>query len=244
MVFALLVILFATTDLDLWLSDLFFDFSRRKFFWRETWWANQLIHKGGRLAVVGLALACGLLFMLSLLKRGGQRLVDAQRAFLFLLLSLAVGPGTVAGLKLVVNRPYPEHIQRYQGKMPYTKLFQGLPEGAKKYPGFPAAHASAGYALMALYFIFRDGHKRMAYGGLAAGLIIGTLFAFGQQARGMHYASHNVWSVAICWYGVLFLYLVPFRRRANGPMRMASGPRPEGDQGDSSSQTAVTPAWV
>lgn len=46
-IFAGLVSLFETTDLDLRLSDIFFDFQKGSFFWKNTWWATSLIHSGG-----------------------------------------------------------------------------------------------------------------------------------------------------------------------------------------------------
>lgn len=103
-------------------------------------------------------------------------------------------------------------------RSPYRKLFQDQPEGFKRSKGFPAAHASGGYSLMAFYFIFYKRNKLRAYLGLALGLAVGTLFAFGQQVRGVHFASHNIWSAAICWYGSLLLYRYPFRRNVSGPL--------------------------
>jgi membrane-associated PAP2 superfamily phosphatase len=49
---------------------------------------------------------------------------------------------------------------------------------------------------------------------LAGGLLIGTVFALGQQARGAHFLSHDLTSAAIVWYVLLGLYLVMFARRA------------------------------
>ena len=43
--------------------------------------------------------------------------------------------------------------------------------------------------------------------------LIGTVFALGQQARGAHFLSHDLWTLAICWFGsvVLFLLMRPYR---------------------------------
>jgi len=217
MLFAALVLVFELTDLDLYCSDLFYDFSRGQFYWKRTWWANDLIHKGGYFAIEGLVIFALALLVLSFLKRG-PRLVNAQRALTFFLLSVAIGPGTVATWKQVSNRPLPVEVQRYGGKAPYIKLFHGTHRGSKRFKGFPAAHASGGYSLMALYFILRKRGRRAALAGLALGLAVGTVFAFGQQVRGVHFASHNVWAAAICWYGSLLLFLFPFRRNVNGPL--------------------------
>jgi membrane-associated PAP2 superfamily phosphatase len=42
---------------------------------------------------------------------------------------------------------------------------------------------------------------------LAAGLAVGVLFAFGQEARGAHFLSHDLTSAILVWYVQLGLYL-------------------------------------
>lgn len=213
---AALVLVFETTDLDLRFSDLFFDFNQRVFFWKNTWWATSLIHSGGKLFVAGLWVCFFCLLLLSFLKARFPRLFSWRGAMGFLMLSMILGPITVGCLKLLVNRPYPEHIKRYGGPLEYTKIFQGAPSTNKHYKGFPAGHASAGYGLMSLYFVLRERRPRLAPWGLAFGLALGTLFGLGQHVRGLHYASHNVWSAAICWFEALALYLLFFRGRLSG----------------------------
>ena len=215
--FLSLVLIFEFTNLDLWCSDIFFDFNKGRFYWRDTWWANTLIHKGGLYAIASLVVVSMILLILSFLIRN-NRWVEWQRALLFLILSIAIGTGSAGILKAVTNRHYPTHIERYGGNVPYRKLFQSKPSGFKRSKGFPAAHASGGYSLMAFYFIFYKRNKLRAYLGLVLGLAVGTLFAFGQQVRGVHFASHNIWSMAICWYGSVLLYLYPFRRKGSGPL--------------------------
>jgi membrane-associated PAP2 superfamily phosphatase len=219
--FAALVLLFETTDLDLRLSDLFFDSNQHLFFWKNTWWATSLIHSGGKLFVAGVWVSLLFCLVVSFLRWSLPRLRAWRAALLFLVLGMISGPATVGCLKLFVNRPYPEHIKRYGGPLEYTKIFQGAPPTNRHYKGFPAGHASAGYGLMGLYFVFREKRPRLAPWGLVFGLALGTLFAFGQHVRGLHYASHNVWSAAICWFEALALYLWLFRKRLAG---MASRP--------------------
>jgi len=211
-----LVALFETTDLDLYLSDLFFDFHRGAFFWKDTWWAKDLIHTGGRLAVAGFGICLGLLWVASFLRKAFCVLTNWRAALVFSIITMAAGPATVACLKVVVNRPYPEHIKRYGGKLEYTRVLEGSPLTEKHYGGFPAAHSAAGYGLFGLYFVLGERRPKLALWGLALALALGTLFAFGQQVRGMHYASHNVWSAAICWFEALALYLGAFRGRLAG----------------------------
>jgi membrane-associated PAP2 superfamily phosphatase len=53
---------------------------------------------------------------------------------------------------------------------------------------------------------------------LFPGLFVGFVFAFGQQARGAHFLSHDLWSISLCWFGALGLFLL---------FRPGTWPRPE-----------------
>ncbi len=208
-----LLIVFETTDLDLRLSDPFFDFEKGLFFWRDTWWAKRLLHSGGKIFVGGIWLCLLFLWIYQMLRGNSTKLRSWRVALVFLMISMALGPITLAGIKLLVNRPYPEHIKRYGGSLEYNRLFQSPPPTGKHYKGFPAGHASAGYGLLGLYFVLRETRPRLGGWGLIFGLGLGSLFGFAQHVRGMHYFSHNLWSAAICWFEALFLYLVFFRGR-------------------------------
>jgi membrane-associated PAP2 superfamily phosphatase len=42
--------------------------------------------------------------------------------------------------------------------------------------------------------------------GLFAGIALGLIFGLGQQLRGAHFFSHDVWTAAICWFIALGVY--------------------------------------
>ena len=43
---------------------------------------------------------------------------------------------------------------------------------------------------------------------LLPGMVIGFTFALGQQARGAHFISHDLWTLSLCWFGALGLFLL------------------------------------
>ncbi|TCM65204.1 membrane-associated PAP2 superfamily phosphatase [Acinetobacter calcoaceticus] len=61
----------------------------------------------------------------------------------------------------------------------------------------PGGHASAGFALMTGYFVYRLSNRKRAYLFLIAGLVIGSVLGWGQMMRGAHFLSHNLWTA---WY--------------------------------------------
>lgn len=197
------------TRVDLALADRFYDFAAGRWPARDAWWAEWLIHKRGRDLVLVTAVASLLAWALSF---GVERLRPLRRGALYLCLAIALGTGSVALGKLFTNRHCPWDIERYGGSVPYTRLFEGSPGGCPPGRCFPAGHASGGYSLMGLYFALRDRRRSLARAGLAFGFILGSIYGYGQMARGAHFLSHTIWSAAICWFILLFLYTLFFRR--------------------------------
>lgn len=73
---------------------------------------------------------------------------------------------------------------------------------------FPAGHASAGFALMAFYFVGRARRQPLlAWAGLATGLVAGSLLGFGRMLQGAHFLTHTLWAGLVCWAVILILYL-------------------------------------
>lgn len=210
LLFLLLALLFELSGLDLAVSDLFYDFQTGQWPARDSWWAEHLIHRGGRKVILFIALGSLTIWGLSFLQ---EKLRPWRRAALYLALAIGLGTGLVALGKATINRHCPWDYDRYGGPVPYAGLFEpGLP-GCKKGNCFPAGHASGGFSLMSGYFIFYGRDRRAARGALALGLALGTLFGFAQVARGAHFVSHNIWTAAVCWFSGLALSTVIFRRR-------------------------------
>lgn len=64
---------------------------------------------------------------------------------------------------------------------------------------FPAGHASAAFAYLGGWFVFRRTAPRIAGWWLALALVGGFALGLGQQLRGAHYMSHTLWTAWICW---------------------------------------------
>jgi membrane-associated PAP2 superfamily phosphatase len=208
--FILLVLVFEVSGLDLGFSDFFYDFDAGRWLFKNSWWTEQLIHRGGRKLILFIALASlaawALSFRLEKLRRW-------RRAALYLTLAIGVGTGLVAFGKAAINRHCPWDYDRYGGPVPYSGLFEPAPPGCTRGNCFPAGHASGGFSLMSSYFIFYGRSRGRAIAGLLAGLALGSLFGFGQVARGAHFVSHNLWTAAVCWFSALALYQWVFHGR-------------------------------
>ncbi len=189
---------------DQWLADALFRLEGGRWTLRHAWATEQLLHRGGRL-LSGLAwLAVVLLWLQACLQPAG---VALRRPLLYLWLAVALGSGAVSAAKQLTGVHCPWELARYGGAYGFTGLFDAGSAGSPRGTCFPAGHASAGYAWVALYFAALLHRPRWRRHGLAIGLVAGLVFGIAQQLRGAHFLSHDLWSLATCWLASLALFL-------------------------------------
>ncbi len=100
----------------------------------------------------------------------------------------------------------PWDLAEFGGDRPYVALFADRPDLLPRAQCFPGAHSSSGFALVCFYFVFRDRSRRAARWALLAAGLVWAVFSLGQQARGAHFLSHDLASLAIVWFVQLLLY--------------------------------------
>jgi membrane-associated PAP2 superfamily phosphatase len=157
---------------------------------------ETVLHDGGRLLseTMGVIAISG--FILCMLH---PRLRNWRRATSYLVFSVLLSTVSVSVIKHLISMDCPWDLARYGGDLPFIGLLDVRPAGLPDTACFPAGHASAGYAWIALYFFFQAVWPRGRWPGLATGLLMGLIFGFAQQLRGAHFLSHDLWTLMICW---------------------------------------------
>jgi membrane-associated PAP2 superfamily phosphatase len=211
--FVAVALLFALTDADRALADAWaFDTATGLFIGAGPgeWWARELIHAGGGAAIR----AAGAVAVVLWLAAGRVAALTAWRRPLAYVVAATLAVVAVIGLaKNTTNVDCPWSLTGYGGDLPYVHLFADRPDGLPRARCFPGGHSSSGFALLALYFALRDRRPGSARGALVAALGVGALFAVGQEARGAHFLSHDLWSLAIAWFTCLAVYRLGFGGR-------------------------------
>lgn len=208
-VFSIAAILFATTPLDVSIAGaLFFDPETRAWIGSNSWWVNDVIHVGGRWAVRACVLITSIGWVTTFIAAGKHHW---RRPAAFLVISMVLGVAIVGAFKAVSGVSCPWDLQGFGGVRPYLHLFATRPSGQPAGHCFPAAHAGAGYALMAFYFVAHDFRVPWKRWTLLAGLVAGVTFGLAQQSRGAHFLSHDLWSAFIVWLAIVTVYAYAFR---------------------------------
>ncbi len=197
------------TDWDVILQEHFFDRANNR------WLIYPALHKklsfifysGLKNVLIATAVFCLIRLLLSI-KRKNLR--TNNQPYLIMLLSIIFVPLIVASAKYFTNVYCPYQLNIYNGLYPFVRILEDYPaDFIQPKPGrcFPAGHATAGFAFMALYYCFNDRKKRLL--GLSLGLILGWTAATYQMYRGQHFLSHSVFSMISAFMVIMIInYLV------------------------------------
>lgn len=206
--FCVAAILFATTSMDTAIArTLFFDGQTQQWIGSDSWIANDVIHVGGRWIVRACVLVAAIGWSTTFIDTDKRHW---RRPAAFLVVSMVLGIAVVGALKAVSGVDCPWDLQSYGGIKPYLELFAHRPRGQPAGHCFPAAHASSGYALTAMYFVAREFRPRWRRRTLLAGVLAGVIFGIAQQSRGAHFLSHDLWSAFIVWLVIVTVYAYAF----------------------------------
>lgn len=203
---------------DLWVADRLYALEGHAWTLRHAWLTQEAIHLLGRHLSTAAWLAVLAAWRVARLRPSRQHL---RAPLLYLLLATASSTLLVAWIKSWSNVDCPWDLARYGGTRAYAGLF-GPRAADTRGVCFPAGHASAGYAWLALYYFLRWVRPQWRVAGLVVGFGAGLLFGIAQQLRGAHFLSHDIAAATICWICAVVLYRIA--RARNAPS--GSGPAP------------------
>jgi membrane-associated PAP2 superfamily phosphatase len=153
------------------------------------------------LIIIGVVVLVGLII-------GWKRpsLQPYRRGLIILLASSIVVPLIVGSLKAVTNMPCPKNVEIFGGTYPHTCVWEsyGKRECPKeKQKCWPAGHASGGFALMALVFLFQ--RRRAKVLAMSSAVMIGWSMGTYKMLIGDHFFSHSVITMVLAWLLILLI---------------------------------------
>lgn len=198
------IIIFEITNADIIVQDLLFDFKTQHWIIdRNDRILDFIFYSGIKklLILVAVAILIALIFF-----RQKAIVHTYKKGLLIVLLSAIFIPSIVGGLKAVTNTPCPKNIHHYFGSYPDISVFDTYPEEFKqksKIRCWPAGHASGGFALLSLFFLFKRTQNRKK--AIIFALVVGWSMGIYKMLIGDHFLSHTIITMLIAWIIILVI---------------------------------------
>ncbi len=197
-----LLLLLDDHRLDFALARLFYT-PGEGFVGRHSYWLENILHDKAKQLVILFAAIAVAGFMLGLIF---SRFRDWRRPLGYLVLAMSLSTAMVTPLKTLTAVQCPWSLSEFGGKQSYSPLLGARPATTSPGRCWPGGHASAGFSLLALYFVLRDRRPRAARIALSVALGLGSVFSLGRMMQGAHFLSHNVWTLLLDWIICLSCY--------------------------------------
>jgi lipid A 4'-phosphatase len=210
----------ARPELDLWFAGFFFD-PILGFVGADSAWESLPFLEGLTALFINGAVA---LLVINWLRWRNQpakrRLLTVNRKIIFLLLTLALGPGLLINslLKSELGRARPRDVAEFGGTRSFSPPYV-MSQQCERNCSFVSGDAAVGYYLLAFLFI---ANRRNARIFAALGVSVGSAIGLLRVAAGAHFLSDIIFAgflvVTIAW---LLSFLV-LRRHEESTARVPS----------------------
>lgn len=200
----LVIIFFENTNADIWIQNYFYNFQTNEWIINKNNPILKLFFYDG---IKKLLILFAVSILLSLVFFRKKIIIKKyKKGLIIVLLSAIFIPLFIGSLKAISNTPCPCNIIHFNGKHPNIKVFENYPKNyiqTSKNKCWPAGHASGGFALMSLFFLFKSSlnKKRALTGALIVGWSMGTY----KMVIGDHFISHTIITMILAWIITLII---------------------------------------
>lgn len=199
------IIFFGISDADILLQDDFYNYSTHK--WILDWGLEPykfIFYDGIKKLLIAFAIS---LLIALVFFRKTKIVNDYKRGLIIVILSAIFVPLIASSIKANTNMPCPKDEVRYGGVYPRTAVWQNYSQDFKlhheKSKCWPAGHASGGFALLSLIFLFHKRKSKIIAGTTA--MVIGWSMGLYKMVIGDHFLSHTVITMILAWLIILLI---------------------------------------
>jgi membrane-associated PAP2 superfamily phosphatase len=198
------IALFQFTQLDIIVQNYFYNFQTKSWLIDKSEPILRFFFYDG---IKTLLILFAVSILLSLIfSRKKEFVQNYKKGLVIVLLSAIFVPLIIGSLKAISNTPCPCNIIHFDGKYPEVKVFDSYPKDFvqdSKAKCWPAGHASGGFALMSLFFLFKTprNQKRALVGALVIAWSMGTY----KMLLGDHFLSHTIITMIMSWLIILII---------------------------------------
>ena len=209
------IALFQLTELDIFVQNFFYNFETQNWIIDKNEPILKFFFYDG-IKILFIIFDVSILFSLIFLRKN-KLIQEYKKGLIIVFLSGISVPLIIGSLKDITNTPCPCNIVHFNGLYPENKVFDHYPEEfiqKSKAKCWPAGHASGGFALMALFFLFKTPKNQKK--ALIGALIIGWSIGIYKMLLGDHFLSHTLITMLIAWLIILIIVkLTQFKQRSN-----------------------------
>jgi membrane-associated PAP2 superfamily phosphatase len=198
------IILLGVSSIDVVIADKFYNPNTQSWILDKELQPYKFIFYDG---IKKLLILLALLFLGSLIFfRKSSLIQHYKKGIILVILSAIMVPLVVGGFKKITNMPCPKNEISYGGTYPSTKVWESYPQTfqpCNKTCCFPAGHASGGFALLSLFFLFKSRRNKIL--AIIGALTIGWSMGLYKMLIGDHFFSHTVITMILAWLIILFI---------------------------------------
>lgn len=198
------IVFFELTTINILVQDTMFDYETHQWILDAQLQPYKFIFYDG-IKTVLILFASSLLIAL-IFFRNKKTIKEYKKGMIVVILSAIIIPLVIGSLKKCTNMPCPKNEIHYGGIYPSTKVWESYPESFTQLNTikcWPAGHASGGFALLSLFFLFKTRKNKTI--ALIGALGIGWSMGIYKMLIGDHFLGHTVITMIIAWLIVLLL---------------------------------------
>ena len=198
------IAIFQFTDLDIFIQSFFYNFDTKNWLIDKDEPILKFFFYDGIKNLLILFAVNILIFLIFLRKK--ELIQEYKKGLIIVLLSAIFVPVIIGSLKAISNTPCPCNILSFNGTYPDTKVFDSYPKDfiqTSKAKCWPAGHASGGFALMALFFLFKTPKNQKR--ALVVALVIAWSMGLYKMLLGDHFLSHTIITMIMAWLIILII---------------------------------------
>ncbi len=198
------ILFFQFSNVDVWVENLFYHSST------HTWLINRdnkilkiVFYTGIKKVLIAIAV---LMLLTLIIFRNSKRVQPYKKGLAIVILSAIFVPLVVGGLKAITNTPCPKNTDIYGGNYPEVKVLDSYPKNfhqKKRIKCWPAGHASGGFALLALFFLFKSRKNKKR--AIVLAMIVGWSMGLYKMMIGDHYLSHTIVTMLLAWLIIIII---------------------------------------
>ncbi|OHE07050.1 MAG: phosphoesterase [Sulfurimonas sp. RIFOXYD12_FULL_33_39] len=203
--------LFELSNIDIFVQEFFYNSTTHKWLLEHVKGSilDIVFYSGIKKAIIVFGVLILFIYIYSF-KSASPLLKSYRGGLLIVWLSIAIVPMIIGTLKANTNVPCPCDFMHFGGEYPYIRALDSMPqEIVKKFKCYPAGHASGGFALMSLFFLFKE--KKNSFIAFGVAMIIGWSMGIYKMLIGHHYLSHTLITMILAWLLILVIYKITKR---------------------------------